>query len=533
MTNYSDHYSKKKTQQSESIQGKDMIKNNAGGYVFEASLEQQFRRFLILGTESGSYYVREKELTIENAKAVERFINEKGIKAVDLIVEVSTEGQAYKNDPALFALAIAVSCLNDDVRKYALSVLPKVARIGTHLFHFLEFVKGWRGWGRGLRKAVANWYLLKDNKSLAFQSIKYQQRDGWSHRDALRLSHPKTKDEEKDAIFKWITHKEIDSTIKGNGIELIKASEEAKIADKTKLIKLIKDYSLPRETIPTEFLTNPDIWKELLCDMGITALIRNLGNMSKIGLLSYSNDDVVKYVTEKLSSEEILKKGRIHPIQLLAALFTYSAGHGVRGKGEWEPVPQVIDTLDDSFYKTFKMIEPTNKSIILALDVSSSMSWGTIGGAPGLTPRIASAALALVTANTEKNYKFLAFYNKISTINISPKQRLDDVIKYISNFPFGATDCSLPMIWALENKVKADAFVILTDSETWIGKIHPMQALEEYRRKMNLPHSKLIVVGMISNKFSIADPKDPNCLDIVGFDTTTPQLISEFIKEKF
>jgi 60 kDa SS-A/Ro ribonucleoprotein len=35
---------------------------------------------------------------------------------------------------------------------------------------------------------------------------------------------------------------------------------------------------------------------------------------------------------------------------------------------------------------------------------------------------------------------------------------------------------------------------------------------------------------MVSNGFSIADPADPGMLDVVGFDTATPQLISDFAR---
>ena len=53
------------------------------------------------------------------------------------------------------------------------------------------------------------------------------------------------------------------------------------------------------------------------------------------------------------------------------------------------------------------------------------------------------------------------------------------------------------------------------------------QALEQYRQKFGIP-AKLIVVGMTSNGFSIADPNDAGMLDVVGFDTATPNIISEF-----
>ena len=83
-----------------------------------------------------------------------------------------------------------------------------MARIGTHLFHFVAYVEQFRGWGRGLKTAIAKWYQDKTTDELAYQTLKYQSRDRWSHRDLLRLSHPKTKDVNKNAIYKWIVDTE-------------------------------------------------------------------------------------------------------------------------------------------------------------------------------------------------------------------------------------------------------------------------------------------------------------------------------------
>ena len=41
--------------------------------------------------------------------------------------------------------------------------------------------------------------------------------------------------------------------------------------------------------------------------------------------------------------------------------------------------------------------------------------------------------------------------------------------------------------------------------------------------------AKLIVMGMVSNGFSIADPTDAGMLDVVGFDASVPQVIAQFI----
>lgn len=73
---------------------------------------------------------------------------------------------------------------------------------------------------------------------------------------------------------------------------------------------------------------------------------------------------------------------------------------------------------------------------------------------------------------------------------------LAQVTTAVSNLPFAGTDCALPMLDALKHNLKVDAFIGYNDSETWAGKIHPLQALREYRQKTGIP-AKLIVVGMI------------------------------------
>ena len=109
------------------------------------------------------------------------------------------------------------------------------------------------------------------------------------------------------------------------------------------------------------------------------------------------------------------------------------------------------------------------------------------------------------------------------------RQRLDDAVRVTENLPFGGTDCALPMLYALAREREIDTFVIYTDNETWAGDIHPAQALRDYRHASGI-EARLGVVGMVSNGFSIADPNDPGMLDVVGFDTATPQLISDFAR---
>jgi 60 kDa SS-A/Ro ribonucleoprotein len=307
------------------------------------------------------------------------------------------------------------------------------------------------------------------------------------------------------------------------------------------VIGLVQKYRLPREAIPTEWLNSAEVWEALLAEMPMEAITRNLAKMTNVGLLS-PNSDAVRKVVGELRSSERIKKARLHPIKVLAALKTYAQGHGERGKLKWSPVPQIIDALNDAFYAAFGNVVPTNKRWLLALDVSGSMDGSMIAGVPGLDARMGSAAMSLVTAASEPNYTMVAFSaakggyggqwgggeSGMTPVNISPKSRLDDVVKAMRAIPMGGTDCALPMKWALQNKVPADVFVVYTDSETWAGTPHPAQALRNYRDKMGIP-AKMIVVGMTSNGFTIADPDDAGMLDVVGFDTAVPQIMSDFV----
>jgi 60 kDa SS-A/Ro ribonucleoprotein len=515
--------------QSEPLPGQ--VKNSAGGHSFPVDDWVRFERFLILGSEGGSYYATERALTLDNCKAVERCVQSNGLRAVDLIVQVSHDGRAPKNDPVLLALAIAMKRGDEATRAKARAVLPSVARIGTHLFHLAEYVKKLGGWGRGTRSAFARWYMDQPVERLVNQVIKYQQRDGWSHRDLLRKAHPKAgaQGELRNSVLNWAV-----KGWPGVGDEphpdavlaRIWAFERAKTARGKELVKLIEAYGLPHECVPNEAKNDVAVWAAMLPSMGLTAVIRNLGKMTSVGLLKPLCPET-SLVCSQLADPERLKTARIHPLQLLVAQRIYAQGKGDKGSLTWGPVPQITDALDAGFYLAFKAIEPTGKRFMLALDVSGSMGGGLVAGMPGITPRVGSAAMALVTAAVEPAHHVMGFSHKLIPLNISPRQRLDDAIEIVSGLAFGNTDCALPMIYALENKIPVDAFVVYTDSETWCGNIHPVAALQQYRQKMGIG-AKLVVVGMVGNPFTIADPNDAGMLDLVGFDTAAPGVISDF-----
>jgi 60 kDa SS-A/Ro ribonucleoprotein len=523
MALYSKLFSLRRTPQSEPVPG--TVPNSAGGYAFPVDDWTRLDRFLVLGSEGGSYYAAERTLTRENAEAVLRAIAEDGPWAVARIVAVSQSGRAPKNDPAIFALALAAAAEDPATKQAAFAALPKVARTGTHLFQFAEAVQGQRGWGRGLRRAIGAWYLDRPVEDVAFQLVKYRQRNGWSHRDLLRLAHPETDEQARKDLFDWIVRDSAGAALP----PIVKAARAlAKAADGATAAALIRQHDLPREAVPTALLNDPAVWEALLERMPMTALVRSLAKLTAVGVVKPLGDSL-PLVLSALGDADRIAKARLHPLAILMALKVYAQGRGDKGGLTWEPVQPVIDALNAAFYTAFKAVEPTGKRMLLALDVSGSMGGSRIAGSM-LTPREGSAAMALMTAATEANTHIVGFAaGGLKPLPLSPSMRLDDAVKAVSGLPFGGTDCALPMLHALEKGLKADAFVVYTDSETWAGQIHPAQALRQYRERTGIA-AKLVVVGMVSNGFSIADPADAGMLDVVGFDTAAPAVIADFVR---
>jgi 60 kDa SS-A/Ro ribonucleoprotein len=540
--------------QSVPIPGSGQVPNSAGGFAWAVDDWARLRRFLILGSEGGSYYASEKNLTRKNAKAVAACVAEDGLRTVAEIVAVSTDGRAPKNDPAILALALAAGRGDEATRKAALEALPHVCRTSTHLFQFATFVEAFRGWGRSLRRGVGRWYAEQPVDALAYQAVKYRQRDGVTHRDLLRLAHPAMSvsarnptievSNEHERLFEWIARGGSTAGLPRIVQGFVRSQSAATPAETA---ELVREYRLPREAVQSEHLMSREVWEALMEDMPMTALIRNLATMTRVGILTPGSAARAK-VIEQLGDAERIRRARIHPIAVLAALRTYQSGRGTRGKHRWNALGGVVDALDAAFYASFGNVEPSGRRLLLALDVSGSMTYGEVGGIPGLTPRDASAALALVTAASEDEPEIVGFFtgkggfrkrgrpvhsgytDGLTPLSISPRQRLDDAVKAVSDLPFGGTDCALPMLYAQALEREIDTFVIYTDSETWAGSIDPADALRAYRRASGIDAS-LVVVGMVSNNFSIADPNDGGMLDVVGFDTATPQLISDFARD--
>jgi 60 kDa SS-A/Ro ribonucleoprotein len=313
-------------------------------------------------------------------------------------------------------------------------------------------------------------------------------------------------------------------------IELAKTGEKKDAVTAVSIME--QNKKIQREHLPTELLNTPQIWETLLKGMGMTALIRNLGKLSQVGVSSSKSQDIIKM----LGDPKAVKESKVHPLQVLVGMKTYSQGKGDLGSMTWTPNHYITTALSTTFRQSFGNITPTGKRFMIGLDVSGSMGMCMCAGAKNITPREGSVAMAMMTLHAEgaQNVHIYGFSNVFYNFNgkIRPEMTIQDAIR-ATDVPFGATDCALPMTEALkmyhQSRIVFDVFCVYTDNETYAPTIHPQVALEQYRKATGVD-AKLIVVGMVANQLTIADPKDKNTLNLAGFDTATPELISMFVR---
>lgn len=719
------------------------IANNAGGYSFPLPLEQEWMRYLIIGSKSdnGSFYQCGGAIATTISKCIMAAVSSPATCAhlIRDIVDVSVSARAPKQEMTMMSLAAAIVFPPDNACKaQALAAVNQVCRIPTHLFMLVQYIrdlsqdktKPGKGFGKGVRRALTEYYTSRNGLELAILVTKYKNREGWTHEDLISLLHinpAEMKDDGGRLVLEWIMKKDkperqiaanpakgivattlpakmerteflkrlvaiptpdrdgcvgggsggfmktianvvgavwggggsaaavpdvkascpprllqvlfevvhpespmsgtlklmvrdneplqnvkqtlndigigtsfvfryngslisstktlrdisYDTTKKiylGAGVEPViepvaapalasvaalpvsepesepeskKPSEDPLVATARFLKALLElaktgenkdavtavaimeqNKKIQREHLPTELLNTPQIWNTLLSGMGMTALVRNLGKLSQVGVASSRSQDIIKMLTDP----KAVKDSKIHPLQVLVGMKTYSQGKGDLGSMTWPVNSYITTALSTTFRQAFGNITSTGKRYMIGLDVSGSMSMCMCAGAKNITPREGSVAMAMMTLHAEgvQNVHVYGFSNVFYSFNgkIRPEMTIQDAIK-ATDVPFGATDCALPMTEALKmythSGIVFDVFCVYTDSETYAPTIHPQVALEQYRKATGVD-AKLIVVGMTANNLTIADPKDKNTLNLAGFDTATPELISMFVR---
>ena len=549
-----------RTPPTEPIPGREhqMAQNAAGGVTFTIDDWTRLHRFLIMGVDSGTYYETPRKLAVQSAGVVRRLFDAgEGVEVIKRTVEVSRARRAPRESPALFVLAMGISIGDADTKRAASDSLPLVARIPTFLFEFIEYALTMRGYGYALRRSLQKWLEYHDTESLALHAVKYRQREGWTWKRLLQVSHPKPKTELQQLLFAWMKHGSRTAALEGREhqlrVEARTAETEPRVLmewppelsiiekfdalqvtalyhplERAEAIKILsRDRRLTWEMLPTQHLAHADTWRALLPALNMGALVRQLPTLTRRGVIGPMTPET-NGICNRLSDPEAIRGAGLHPFRILTALKTYSSGRG--RSATWTPDPRIVQALETAFDHSFAAVERIPGRTYIAVDVSSSMRNAMVSGLPLVSACEGAAVLSMLFARRSDAYVIRGFCDKMVDLQIHAGMTFGLAAAKCQQHNFGGTDASKPIIDARKSKIPVDTFLMITDAENWAGLSHPVQELRDYRKTMKLP-TKMITVSMCNNGHTVADPDDGGMMDVVGFDTYALRIITDFISQ--
>ncbi|TSS97574.1 60 kDa SS-A/Ro ribonucleoprotein [Bagarius yarrelli] len=468
----------------------------------------RLRRFLCYGSESAIYKSREqRKLCVERISALTELLEAgRGSEAVQLVRSVSLKGGVKSLSPALFSLAVITEHSDMTAKQAAYGVLKEVCISPCELFSFVRYKKelsgaGQRGmWGRALRKAVADWYNTLDALTLARHVTTCKRKGGWTHQDLFRLAHLKPANNAVALVSKYVT--------KG-----WKAVQEV-YADPEKAEDVMKVFVYLDAVEKTKHSNDEqEVWKALLKEMSIAALLTHLGKLSADKLLCSGSREAAAEKT--------------HPVNVLLAAEDYKRGHSKRGKLKWKSNRDIIQALDSAFCTCLSNVESTGKRFVVGVDVSSRLDSLTLSSL--VSTVTVAAAMVMVITRREPIVDVLLFSEgAVVPCPIAADSSLLQITIQLLQACSSCTDCTLPITWASDNDKMVDVFVVFTNNDTWPGRSSSAHTLRMYREKTGL-FAKLIVCNMTTNSLHFLDRDDSGMLGICGFDSHTPHIIHDFI----
>src|SRR5581483_2745021 len=147
------------------------------------------------------------------------------------------------------------------------------------------------GWGRSVRSALRRWYATRSLDALGREALAQQGREGFGHRDVLRLAYPAGRASAGDPapavpdaharLYEWIVR----GAAPPRRPRVMQGFVRVQCAGGNAAAALVREYRLPREALGADHLGCAEVWCALLEQMPASDVMRNLAAITSIGLL--------------------------------------------------------------------------------------------------------------------------------------------------------------------------------------------------------------------------------------------------------
>jgi 60 kDa SS-A/Ro ribonucleoprotein len=468
-----------------------------GRNAFEKPLRDQVVQALMTATVNGAFYAEQKCL----------------VAGVDKIFE-----KAAREDPEFFAKACVYAREEGLIRLYPVVGLAYLQKYAKPWFHrafskvvkipsdLLDFATVLKSLGGKVGCSSVSKEVRKFMNNLSeYHVLKYGGKErgrGFNLRDMLLLSHPTPKDAKQDAIFGYMIRdkvplkKDCPQIFAFNKLKQARTCEEA--------IKQIEDGKLPFEIAfgSLSFKPGDDLWSAVVDQMPVFALLRNLNNLDKHGLIKAKKE----LLKQRFDDAESVRKSRIMPFEF------YKAWENIKDESLKKMVAKALEHSMESLDKVYGKT---------SVQIDQSGSMGTD------LRRVAMIFGYMIAKRSTKGSLVHAFNTGCEEI----EDIGDSLPKFVENYRGllnGGTDTGCVVQDLLRKNLKVDNIVIFTDEQQNSGSSF-YRVIRQYRSQVN-PEVKVVIVDVSAYAKSGGMVPDsmPNSTYVYGWSGVVPQLVAGF-----
>ncbi|MCE9552061.1 MAG: TROVE domain-containing protein [Planctomycetes bacterium] len=509
--------------------------NQEGAAAYRLSPKHALAQLAATGCLSGTYYAT-AEKQLDELRTLVAQVDDNVYLAK---LAVYARERAYMKDmPA--ALLVALSKRDTELTHRVFDRIVDNGRVLRSVFlmvrsgHF-----GRHGLSSSLKRAFARWLNQASVSKLLSASIGNDP----SLRDILRMARPIPPDNQRRALFGWLTEKEIDRWAPATRADLpveVQALAAYRQADTAEAQALILGELSVRWDLLADAARGPLVWRAIARKMGPQALRMNLNTLVRHEVFAAGkNDELVDYVAGRIADADEIRRSRQFPYQYLAAYLNTG-----------NDVPQKIkQSLHAAAEIACGNVPELPGPVVIGVDTSGSMTSAVTGDrGRGATSKmrcvdVASLfAAALLRRNPDSIV--VPFDTQAYQPRIDPGDSILSVTQRLVKYGGGGTDCSLPLREANQrhrNRPFAGA-ILVSDNESWVygqrshatgrngstGVMNEWQQFVQNQRRHGVTAPKLVCIDIQpTGTTQAADRED--ILNIGGFSDAVFTVVSAFL----
>jgi 60 kDa SS-A/Ro ribonucleoprotein len=483
--------------------------NNAGGVAYSLSDKAALAQLVVCGTYNSTYYVSDKD---QLTKTLE-LANKVSPTFIAKLAVYAREHALMKDSPAVLTAILA----SKNTKLFA-KVFPKTINDPKMFRNFIKIIRsgvtGRKSFGSRPKKLLQAFLENMTDEQLLFAKIG----DDPSLRDCLRMVRPHPATSARSALYAYILDKEYKEE---DLFDLAKQFENFK-----------KNLSGEIPKVPFQMLTalplTEDHWKVIARNMTWNQTRMNLNTLARHGV--FKDEELTKFICNKLSSRELVERAKVFPYQLFAAYLNT------------EELPNSVRiALQKATDYSINNVPSFNGKVYVMVDTSGSMQGHVTGyrGSATTKMRCVDVAALFAAAILRKNpeAEVIPFDTRVHHANINPLDSIMTNAKKFSEYGGGGTDCSCALHCINNRKAKGDLVIYISDNESWMDSNRPnfysynrgtAMACEWETFKKRNPSAKLVCLDICPNTTTQVKSRN-DVLNLGGFNDTVFEIIFKFV----